>query len=229
METKRYVGEARRPGGMSVMCVVIVFVIDATGSMARYIDGAVRAVTGFIDILVEGSLQPSLGLVIFRDELIEEPTLCYDVGTAPEEIKRILRSTEATGGGDEPESSLPAIMKALDLPGFASDARKVLIHVTDAGCHDPENGLGSDEVLARLKKEKVLFHACCPDTPPYTTFVNATGGTLFPIRTDLQADTFAGVMLSFARSTVKTLQMGDTANTQEVARKRLRETRILEP
>ena len=228
-KTQRYTGAAPGRQARLSIPVVVVLLMDATASMAGYLKGAVRALTGFVDILFAGNLQPSLALVIFRDEQIGEPTQCYDVGTPAENIKGILHQTMATGGGDEPESSLPAITKALDLPGFPTGARKVLIHVTDAPCHDPENGLTAAGVLERLKQEGVLFHACCPDIEPYKKFVNATGGTLFPIHTGLREDEFEKVMLSFARTTVKTLRIGESAGVGELARQQLRKTRILEP
>ena len=42
-------------------------------------------------------------------------------------------------------------------------------------------------------------------------------------------DEFEKVMLSFARTTVKTLRIGESAGVGELARQQLRKTRILEP
>jgi hypothetical protein len=207
----------------------IVFVLDATLSMSPFIQGVIFALLGFLDILEKASIDAALGLVVFRDELIGEQPVCYDVGMPAGQIREVLRRTVASGGGDRPESSLPAIHHALDLSGYRPDAQKILLLITDAPPHDPEGNVTSEQVLERLCAERVLFFACCPrDVPAYVRLVNATEGTLFSIEPGLKPETFKDVLLSVAHVTVKqTLSMQQSRTIQDVAREELRKTQIL--
>jgi hypothetical protein len=216
----------QRPQRKSIM-VDFVILIDATSSMQPFIDVIMAALMQILDILAEGDLDVAMGLVVFRDELIGEETACYEVGTNASTIKSILSSTRATGGGDEPESSLPAINHALGLKGYRQGAQKVFLHITDASAHDPEDGLTSRTVLAGLKDENVMFYACSPDIDPYVTFANFTQGTLFPIEVGLEKDSFRGILSSFADTTVKTVRMAEDEAARETLIEEMKKTRLM--
>ena len=207
-----------------IIPIIVIIALDVTGSMGFAIEAIIRALQRFVDILEEGDLDPYIGLVMFRDELCGEAPEIYPVGTSPEDIKRILSRTTASGGGDVPESSLPAIMHGLGLlPDGPADAKRVFLHITDAPPHDPEAGHTAKSVLDALKQEQVVFFACCPQIEPYTTFVNVTGGTLFPLTGDIGADAFKDVLLSMAHATVKTMRM-DAVGVSDDVRDLLRRT-----
>ena len=196
----------------------LVYVLDATSSMQPYIDGARDGMIGAIDAHVEQQLDTQIGLVVFRDELIGEKTQWVPVGTPPETIKSILARTHALGGGDPPESSLPAIVRALGLPGYRPGARKVILHVTDAPPHDPECGLTSDVVLAQLKQEDALFFACTPKIDPYLTFCNRTGGTLWELTKHMSSDSFCDLLVrEVGPVTAKTVKRSASSETDDFA------------
>lgn len=190
---------------VAVICVGIL--VDATGSMERAIAAVKRSLCRHIDVIHDSDFEPYVGLVIFRDESHGEKTYCYPIGSEPEKLKSILSRTEAVGGVDIPESSLPAIMHGLALPGYKDGAQKVILHITDAPPHDPEAGHTSASVLQALKQNDVLYYACAPKIEPYVTFANATGGELIPFRDDLSPNAFDDLLVNIAHTTVKTVRM----------------------
>ena len=195
--------------GSTRILVDVVIALDCTGSMGECISGVLKALLHFVDILSKSQFDVRIGLVLFRDELIGEMPRCLPVGTPPETIKSILASTIARGGGDIPESSLPAIMHALDLSGFRPGARKVLLLVTDAPPHDPERGLTSSTVSARLKEEQAVLFACTPRIEPYVGFCNRSGGTQWELEPDISSDAFADLLVhDVAPATVRTVKRG---------------------
>ncbi len=209
LQTVRWPGQDPRQAQKALQTIVVaVFIIlDATGSMAELIAGVVKALVRFTEILYESNLKPSLGLVVFRDELQGEKTHVFPLGTSPEEIRQILRKTRAEGGDDAPESSLPAIMRAIEgFEGVELGTKKIALHITDAPTHDPESGYTRASVRSALTQNQVIYFACAPAIEPYKTFANVAGGTLFPLTADIEAEAFKDVLLSVAHQTVKTVR-----------------------
>jgi hypothetical protein len=209
-------GFRQRPGDASAMAVAVFIILDATGSMAELIAGVVKALLRFTELLCESNLKPLMGLVVFRDQTYGEKTLVMPLGTAPEEIREVLRHTKADGGHDDPESALPAIMHAIE--GFQltpAGAKKVILQISDAPPHDPEAGYTSANVLAAMMQCRVIYFACTPPIPPYTKFANATGGTLFPLEENLDSEAFKDVLLAVARQTIETIRRDGPVLTDE--------------
>ena len=212
--------------GQGVIPVDMSIVLDATGSMGSFIAAVVKALHFTLDYFVAGALDVHFGLVIFRDELIGEMPELHPIGTPPKELKHVLSRTPATGGGDEPESSLPALVKALGLPGYRTGARKVLLLCTDASAHDPHGNLTSQMVLQELKRHRALLFACTPDMEPYKTLVAVTRGALFHIRPNLDQSTFENVLDNVARATVRTVRMLDSDDATRRAVDEFRKTKL---
>ena len=219
--------ETRVPSrsGLARIMIDLVILVDGTGSMQDYIDGVREALLHFVDVLVEMELDLRIALVVFRDELRGEKPQCVPVGTSPEAVKRIMANTTAHGGGDIPESSLRAIMHALDLQGFRAGARKVLLLVTDAPPHDPEDNVTSETVLSRLKQEDVLFFACAHKCDQYVKCCNWTGGTFWELTPDISSDAFSDLLVDdVAPTTVKTIKRdaaGEACDPVRAARRTL--------
>jgi len=199
------------------IAVAIYILLDATGSMAAEIAGVVKALLGFVKILRKSDLDPVLGLIVFRDEPYGEKPLVLPLGASPDGICDVLRATRATGGDDDPESSYPAIMRAVEsVKSCGSEVKRIFLHITDAPPHDPEQGHTSDTVLQALKQHRIVFFACTPAIEPYTLFANVTGGTLFPLQPDMNAEAFRDVLLAVADQTVKTVRRDGPALTEEM-------------
>ena len=207
----------QRPRQSIFTVLVVVLLLDVTGSMQFAIDAMVRALNRFLDILVEAGIAPEVGLVLFRDELIGEAPEIYPVGSSVEEIKEVLSHAKAGGGGDDPESVLPAIMHGLGLlDAVRPGAQKMFLLVTDNPPHDPEKGLTAASVLEALRREQVMMFPCTPAIEPFKTFANATQGTLFPLEANIDRDAFKEVLLAVAHTTVKTIKSADFAISDEV-------------
>jgi Mg-chelatase subunit ChlD len=121
----------------------IIFVLDVTGSMGWAIDGVRDGIGRFANDLNRNKIDFRAGLVAFRDltypqdersglKLMEvlqfkgEP-FTSDPETFRDEVRKRL---QASGGGDDPESSLEAIGEAIRQP-MRKGATKVLLLITD--------------------------------------------------------------------------------------------------
>src|SRR5262249_38584026 len=116
--------------------VDILFVLDVTGSMQFAINGVRDGIRDFVAVLGKRELDSRVGLLAFRDRLIrEEPELLrFDGEVFTKDFDRFrdqVGNLRASGGGDEPESSLDALALAAAQP-FRPRAIKVLLLITDA-------------------------------------------------------------------------------------------------
>lgn len=138
----------------------VMFVLDCTGSMQGEIDAIKDAIMAFADTIESEGVRVRVGLIEFRDRLNKEEARVLNFGgqpftSDPAAFRRQVTSLKATGGGDEPESSMDAVMLALRQP-FASDANKVIVLVTDAPPHIPDKDVRSiDEVVLAIRKAAV--------------------------------------------------------------------------
>lgn len=138
----------------------VMFILDCTGSMQGEIDAIRDAITAFADTITDDGVRVRVGLVEFRDRLIAEEhrVLKFDgqaFTTDPTAFRRELSALKASGGGDEPESSLDAIMLALD-QNFAPESQKVLVLITDAPPHIPDKDTKTiEEVVTKIQNTGV--------------------------------------------------------------------------
>jgi Mg-chelatase subunit ChlD len=134
----------------------ILFVLDCTGSMGGEIDAIRDAITNFADTISSDGVRVRVGLIEFRDRLYGEEHRALLFAGEPftqdaVAFRQQVALLKAGGGGDEPESSLDALLFASRQP-FAADASKVLVLVTDAPPHIPDKEVQSiEEVQAAFK------------------------------------------------------------------------------
>ncbi|BAU13202.1 hypothetical protein LEP3755_37410 [Leptolyngbya sp. NIES-3755] len=135
----------------------ILFVLDCTGSMQGEIDAVRDAITSFADTIQSQSVRARVGLIEFRDRLIgeEQRVLLFEgepFTSNPTLFREQVGKLRASGGGDEPESSLDAVLLALDQP-FDPTANKVIVLVTDAPPHLPDVTVQSiDQVVQKMRE-----------------------------------------------------------------------------
>ncbi|MUG98482.1 VWA domain-containing protein [Scytonema sp. UIC 10036] len=120
----------------------IMFVLDCTGSMGGEIEAIKDAIMDFADTIESDGVRVRVGLVEFRDRLIQEEhrVLTFNgepFTSDPVAFRNEVAKLRAGGGGDEPESSLDAILLALRQP-FTQQGSKVIVLVTDAPPHIPD-------------------------------------------------------------------------------------------
>ncbi len=135
----------------------IMFVLDCTGSMGGEIDAIRDAIVEFVDTIKSEGVRVRVGLIEFRDRLIDEEhrALSFDgeiFTREPAIFRREVAKLKADGGGDEPESSLDALMLALRQP-FAAEGQKVIVLITDAPPHIPDKEVKSiEEVVQAFRR-----------------------------------------------------------------------------
>jgi Mg-chelatase subunit ChlD len=130
----------------------VVFVLDCTGSMRREIDTVRSALDEFAEEIEQRGVPLRIGLVGFRDLFEGEEPEVFDLSDDISSFQKSLRELRATGGGDEPESALDALMTALDQP-FEAEHQKVTVLITDAPPHIPDKHTDSiEQVKDRMRK-----------------------------------------------------------------------------
>lgn len=138
----------------------IMFILDCTESMKGEL-GAIRdAIMSFVETIRSDGVRVRIGLIEFRDRLINEEhrVLSFNGDTFtsdPELFRREVFKLSAIGGGDEPESSLDAVMLALRQP-FDKESQKVLVLVTDAPPHIPDKETQSVEAVSHAIREAAI-------------------------------------------------------------------------
>lgn len=115
--------------------VDIVFLMDSTRSMTPFIDGLKQNCIEFAEIVKREGHDCRLGLVGFGDVDLNEPIEVFPPTADLARFRERVGDLEVTGGGDNPESSVEALDRALTIP-YREGARVCMVHITDAGCHN---------------------------------------------------------------------------------------------
>lgn len=169
----------------------IMFVLDCTGSMQGEIDAIRDAIMAFADTIQSDGVRARVGLIEFRDRLIGEEArvLTFDgqpFTSDPAAFRKEVSVLRATGGGDEPESSLDAVMLALRQP-FAADASKVIVLVTDASPHIPDKETKSVEDVSQtirgagIQQFYLVARVQDPKSQVYLKLIEGTSGLAFEL------------------------------------------------
>jgi len=166
----------------------IVVCFDTTGSMADDIEDMKSHAVKFAKQLAEEArVNFQLGLIEFRD-LDVDGTLEVVAPLSPStlEFHNRVQALEVGGGGDEPESSIDAVFKALEMDGYrGGDVRKYVIVVTDASPKVPDKqGRSVDDLVAALMQAQARIMLVVPENvEPYKKIKQSLGGRaeLIPI------------------------------------------------
>jgi hypothetical protein len=146
--------------------VDLVFVIDTTGSMSDKIESLLATCRQFADDFNALHLNHRIAIVSFGDLRVEGDKIQNTVFTANVEVtKQSLRNIPRnSGGGNEGESSLEALERALSLP-FRPSAVKAMVLITDEPAD--QHRLKADEMISRLTAREMLVFVA---SPPYKYF-----------------------------------------------------------
>lgn len=169
----------------------IVFVLDCTHSMQGEIDAVKDAIADFADTIEAEAVRARVGLIEFRDRLIREEHRVITFNgqpftSDPKLFRQQIAHLRAHGGGDLPESSLDAVMLALQQP-FAPEANKVIVLVTDAPPHIPDAETKSiEEVVGKMREVNVdqiyiVMQTQDPRSQVYLKLFEGTRGLAFEI------------------------------------------------
>jgi len=138
-------------------------VFDDTGSMIEEIYDMKSKVQDLIDEIESSGLDTRYALISFKDDVTIRTLWTSDADS----FKDAVNDLYASGGDDTPENALDAIETALSL-GFRSDAKKVILVITDAPSHQKGDGTiiseyTKSEVKNDLMSSGVIFIAVSPD------------------------------------------------------------------
>ena len=141
----------------------IVFVLDVTSSMQNQIDGLKTGIGTFASDLARAKLDARFGCIAFRDLEENEPSEILKFNDSPftdsaDAFGREVARLRANGGGDDPESSLEAIIEAAGYD-FRKGATRSLILITDAAPKIRRQGPNVKTAAAALTDKKIdLLH-----------------------------------------------------------------------
>ena len=116
----------------------ILFLLDATGSMADEIDQIKDSLLSISSRISDLPSQPNLrfGMVAYRDRGDEFVTRVYDFEADALRFLDTIRGVVADGGGDDPESLNEALHVAVHEPDWRSgDAIRLMFLIADAPPH----------------------------------------------------------------------------------------------
>jgi hypothetical protein len=184
--------------------VDVVFVLDLTSSMQFAIDGVKDGIQSFVTHLENKKFDARFAMVCFRDIVDdkERPYLLdFDGNAFTKDFKAFrdkVRPLRASGGGDEPESSLQAVALAAK-QSFRENAAKVLILITDAPPKDHpfENPRTVDDTIKIIENNKInQLHLVVreKDHGIYEKLQTGLKGSYFDITKVTGKDSFAGIL-----------------------------------
>jgi hypothetical protein len=178
-----------RTGG----AVDIVFLLDTTGSMEPYIEGLQKRCIEFAGVVRAQGFDCRLGLIGFGDVEIDEEMAVFDPTSALQKFQAAVDVVPRTRGGDDPESALEAIERALQMP-LRDQAAVCFVLITDESCHHVErlpalaNGLRARKITTYVVSQQNLSDLYSP--------LCVNGGQFFSI----SKARFDDILLNVARS-----------------------------
>jgi hypothetical protein len=154
------------------------FVIDDTASMGPTLSGVKKSVTRIVNRVKDiPMVSPEEYLLVrFGDPDVWVPFTTED----PNALLTMVNALDPSGGGDCPEMSVTAVMRAIEAAKFGSR-----IHVfTDASSKD---GKLKESVKASAKAKNIFINfavtgSCSPIDPVYEEIARDTGGQLVALK-----------------------------------------------
>jgi hypothetical protein len=153
----------------------LAFVVDDTGSMSEDIAGVRSAVRSIVTAAEAAGETPEYLLVRFGDPDVGDPFVTTDSAAFLAQVD----SLSAGGGGDCPELSQGALLKAV---GDSLPDSSVFLF-TDASAKDG-GAAGAVNALAQdrnIRISPVVSGSCSPIDEVYKRNASETGGQLFPV------------------------------------------------
>jgi len=154
---------AKSPSKATKPRLEVCFVIDTTGSMGGLIEGAKQKIWSIANDMIRAKPTPEirLGLVAYRDRGDEYVTKSFDLTNDIDAIYGHLRSFQAAGGGDEPESVNEALQDAVRKMSWSQDRAvlKLIFLVGDAPPHmDYTDGPKYPQVCREAVKKDLIIN-----------------------------------------------------------------------
>ena len=203
----------REPGGTpGERGVDLVFVIDTTGSMSDKIESLLATCSRFVEDFNALHLNHRIAIVSFGDlrvpgDKIQNTAFTSHVEITKKSLRHIPRNS---GGGNEGESSLEALERALSLP-FRADAVKAIVLITDEPAD--QHHLNAEEMIGRLAEREMLVFVASPPYKYFQRMALRNGGQLYRISARTRFDDLLNLFRDLARKVSQVVsdvyQVGD--------------------
>ena len=152
----------------------IAFVIDSTGSMSSYIEGAKESILDIIDLTNKRFINSrsdtdliKFGIVAYRDHPPQENTFVTKLHNFSDsnQAYNFLNTLSASGGGDPPEAVLDGLNDAVFNLNWREDSEKIIFLLLDNPGHGIRFGTYYDcickyhekDILPAMKKNNIQF------------------------------------------------------------------------
>ncbi len=179
--------------GKTSAAVDILFLLDTTSSMEPFIKGLKQKCIEFAGVVGGGGFDCRMGLLGFGDVGEDEPIYVFPPTDDLQLFQTKVAKVPRTDGGDEPESTIEALDRALKMQ-FRTGAIVCFVHITDASCHHEQR---LNEIAARLKERGVVTYVVSLESlaDKYARLC-VNGGRFFAI----EDARFDDILLKVARS-----------------------------
>ena len=154
----------------------VLFLLDSTGSMADEIDRIKDTLLSISARITDLPSQPDLrfGMVSYRDRGDDYITRVFDFDADAGRFSDTIRSVEAHGGGDEPESLNEALHVALNAPEWRwGDAIRLVFLLADAPPHldYPQDYDYAEEMVQARKRAIKIFSVASSGLNPQGEYI----------------------------------------------------------
>jgi hypothetical protein len=156
---------------MADICIAF----DTTGSMSGKIAGLINCMAGFAEDLAGLSLDWRISVLPFGDLTISGDRVDVNlpfVASAAEARNQLRTMPRFSGGANEGESSIEAMLGAISKPWRPKAVRVVLL-LTDEPALGAER---AEEVLHQLRSAEIVCFIASPDHPYFRSWATETGG-----------------------------------------------------
>lgn len=231
-DIKQRVAQKNTDLGFSTL-VDIVFVIDGTGSMQNLLDEVKERALSMHEDIIRGLgakgrriAKMRVKALVFRDIYVDanafEESEFFMLPEESGEFRAFIENIRATGGGDEPESSLEALCRAMKMKFQENQqgqkARHIIVLLTDASAHrldDPQRAVdklypkdmpndltGVESLWENMNFRAKRLVVFAPNLYPWTEVGawNSVEYTPSEAGKGIDADTFEGVIAAISGS-----------------------------
>src|SRR5947208_8464161 len=139
----------------------VAFALDTTGSMGDEIDVVKEKIVAIARNVSAGQPRPDVrfGIVAFRDRGDAYVTKAFPFSREIADVQKTLRSLDAEGGGDEPESVAEGLYAAVhELQwDFSKSTARLIFLVGDAGPHQYPDGKDWRKVASEAAEKGITI------------------------------------------------------------------------
>ncbi len=177
--------------------VDIVFVFDTTGSMSGKIQALLATCGDLITELDREQLHYRVGILAFGDltvagDTIKKTGMTRQLPVFREMLNRIPRNS---GGANEGESSLEAIMAGIAMFRPPGQAVRVFVVITDEPALQSHR---ARQVTQTLRQEEILTFCITPNLSYFREMAKETGGIWLEVGADTSFDKIKAMLLALA-------------------------------